>query len=229
MRRTAEQLRALAIAPWAEHATAHEVVAWAAAEFGTLLTVAASMQDGVLPHLVSQHQPDVDVLFLDTGYHFQQTLDTRELVALHLPVTVVNVRPRLSVNEQDAAHGPRLYERDPAACCRMRKVEPLAEQLSGYEAWVTGVRREESAVRAGTPVVTFDEAHGLVKINPLAHWSLDDVLDYSRKHRLPANPLLDDGYPSIGCAPCTRTVAPGEDVRAGRWAGFEKTECGIHQ
>ncbi len=186
------------------------------------------MADAVLPHLVSRALPGVDVLFLQTGYHFPETLRTRDDVAASLPVTVVDVLPELTVAEQDEALGPRLHDRDPAACCRLRKVEPLRDTLRGYEAWVTGVRREEAPTRALTPLVGWDEANQLVKVNPLAAWTFDDLLAYAEKHTVRLNPLLADGYPSIGCAPCTRRVAPGEDPRAGRWAGLAKTECGIH-
>lgn len=210
-------------------AGAHAVVAWAAGSFPTSLAVACSMAEAVLPHLVGRLLPGVDVLFLDTGYHFADTLVTRDLVAERLPVTVVDIRPALTVAEQDIAYGPGLSERDPAACCRMRKVEPLGGALAGYEAWVTGVRREEAPTRTTTPLVTFDEAHGLVKVNPLALWTFDDLIRYIEEHDVVVNNLLADGYPSIGCAPCTRRVAPGEDPRAGRWAGFAKTECGIHR
>ncbi|MEW1952027.1 phosphoadenylyl-sulfate reductase [Terrabacter sp. NPDC080008] len=209
-------------------ATADEVSAWAAFHFEGSLAVACSMADAVLPHVVSRYAPGVDVLFLDTGYHFSDTLVTRDIVAEDLPITVVDVRPELTVAEQDEQYGPRLYERDPALCCQMRKVEPLARTLPLYEAWVTGVRREESPTRTDTPLVTWDEKNGLVKINPLAAWTFDELLAYAAEHRVEVNSLLSDGYPSIGCEPCTRRVEPGEDPRAGRWAGFAKTECGLH-
>lgn len=211
------------------HPTAEAVAAWAASAFVGTLAVACSMQDAVLPHLVSRFAPGVDVLFLETGYHFSDTLVTRDLVATELPVTVVDVRAELTVAEQDERFGPRLHERDPVLCCELRKVEPLARALTDYEAWVTGVRREESPTRANTPVVTWDEKNGLVKINPLAAWTHDTVLTYAATHDVVTNPLLTDGYPSIGCEPCTRRVAPGDDPRAGRWAGFAKTECGLHR
>ncbi|WP_114855723.1 phosphoadenylyl-sulfate reductase [Brachybacterium sp. YJGR34] len=207
---------------------AEEASRWAAETFGSSLAVACSMADAVLPHVVARHRPGVDVLFLETGYHFPETLATRDRVARELDVTVIDVLPERTVAEQDAAHGARLHDRDPGACCAMRKIDPLRAALRGYDAWVTGVRREEGPTRAGTPVVTFDEAFGLVKINPLVTWSFDRLMGYSREHALPENPLLDQGYPSIGCAPCTRAVAPGEDPRAGRWSGSAKTECGLH-
>lgn len=211
-----------------EGATAQEVVAWTARHFGGSVAVACSMADAVLPALVADAVPGVDVLFLDTGYHFSDTLVTRDLVAEDLDVRVVDVRPRLSVAEQDSAHGTDLFARDPAACCRMRKVEPLREALSAYDVWVTGVRRDEGPTRAGTPVVTWDDAFGLVKVNPLVDWTFEDVLSYAAGRRLPVNLLVTNGYPSIGCEPCTQPVAEGEDPRAGRWAGFAKTECGLH-
>ncbi|MGL5912453.1 MAG: phosphoadenylyl-sulfate reductase [Phycicoccus sp.] len=230
-RRAAPELRELAAAGDRElgrEATADDVVAWAAETFPERLAVACSMSDAVLPHLVSQHVPGVDVLFLDTGYHFADTYGTRDRVAHELDVRVVDVRPDLTVAEQDAAHGPRLHDRDPAACCRMRTVEPLRRALGGYEAWFTGVRRDEGPTRARIPLVAFDEQGGLVKINPLAAWSHDAVVTYATEHRVPVNLLLSDGYPSIGCEPCTSRVEPGADPRSGRWAGRAKTECGIH-
>ncbi|GGK58173.1 phosphoadenylyl-sulfate reductase [Ornithinimicrobium pekingense] len=204
------------------------VLAWAAAHFRGRVAVACSMQDTVLPHVVAEHLPGVDVLFLDTGYHFPETVATRDRVADLLDVTVVDVRPELTVAAQDARLGKDLFARDPGACCRLRKVEPLRRALAGYDAWVTGVRREEGPTRADTPLVTWDEAFGLVKVNPLAAWTSEQVRAHAERHLLPANPLLAQGYPSIGCAPCTRPVVDGDDPRAGRWAGFAKTECGLH-
>ena len=230
-RRSREELEPLARSAARElrGAAAEEVVAWATDEFAGRLAVASSMSNTVLPHLVAQSLPGVDVLFLETGYHFEETLATRDAAAAALPITVVDVRPELTVAEQDERFGPRLHDRDPEACCRMRKVEPLAEQLSGYEAWVTGMRRDEAATRLGTPHVTWDERQGLVKVNPLAEWTADDLMTYALRYDLPFNPLLSQGYPSIGCAPCTQRVEPGLDARSGRWPGWGKTECGIHR
>ncbi len=213
----------------ADEATAEEVIAWSVREFGDGLAVASSMTDSVLAYLVSQQLPWVDVLFGDTGYHFAETLGTRAAVEHELDVTVVDVRPRLTVAQQDAVHGPDLFERDPEACCRMRKVEPMREALAGYEAWATGLRRADSVSRASAPLVSWDSSNNLVKINPIAGWTDDDLVSYALRHRLVVNPLLADGYPSIGCAPCTRRVEPGEDARAGRWAGLDKSECGLHE
>ena len=238
-RRSDEELKALVeefngrlasrrVADPEDEPTADEVAAWAAEHFTGSLAVACSMADAVLPHVVAKHAPGVDVLFLDTGYHFSDTLVTRDIVAEDLPINLVNVTPEQTVAEQDAQYGPRLYERDPALCCQLRKVAPLARTLPLYEAWVTGVRRDEAPTRTDTPFVTWDEKNGLVKINPLASWTFDELQAYAVDNNVEVNSLLSDGFLSIGCEPCTRRVAPGEDPRAGRWAGFTKTECGLH-
>lgn len=211
-----------------ETASAAHIADWAVATFGKRLTVASSMQDTILPHMFGQRLPGVDILFLETGYHFEQTLATREVAARSFPITVVNALPVQTVAEQDAQYGERLHERDPNLCCALRKVEPLHRSLAGYEAWVTGARRADAITRAQMPVVQWDTKHGLVKINPLALWTDAQMEQYQVEYNLPRNPLVAQGYPSIGCAPCTRAVAPGEDPRAGRWAGQDKTECGIH-
>lgn len=228
---TAASLRELAsrAARELDGAPALDVVRWAVEVTQGRLAVAASMQDTVLPHLVSRVLPGVDVLFLETGYHFRETLDTRDAVARSLPVNVIDVRARQTVAEQDATYGPRLHERDPGLCCFLRKVDPLARALEPYAGWVSGVRREDSPTRAGTAVVDWDEAHQRLKVNPLAHWTGADVAAYQQRHGLPRNPLLAQGFPSIGCQPCTRRVAPGMDPRSGRWAGTDKVECGIHR
>lgn len=229
-RRSNEELKA--VAERAEiklaNASTDEVADWAAREFGDLMAVACSMADAVLPHVIAEHLPWVDTLFLETGYHFAETEGTRDAVESTMQLTIIDVMPKLSVAEQDDKYGAKLHDLNPALCCQMRKVEPLTETLAGYEAWVTGVRRDEGPTRADTPFVSWDDKNGLVKINPLAAWSFDDLIAYADAHEVILNPLLDDGYPSIGCAPCTRRVAPGEDPRAGRWAGLDKTECGLH-
>ncbi|MGI9084738.1 MAG: phosphoadenylyl-sulfate reductase [Aeromicrobium sp.] len=209
-------------------ASTDDVLAWVADEFGYRTAVACSMADAVLPDVVSQHIPWIDTLFLDTGYHFAETMGTRDAVESTMQLSIVDVTPKRTVAEQDAEFGKDLFSRDPGLCCEMRKVEPLAETLENYEAWVTGVRREDSWLRAETPLVEWDDKNGMVKINPLAAWTFDELIDYAAEHDVVINPLMNDGYPSIGCAPCTRRVAPGEDPRAGRWAGLDKTECGLH-
>ncbi|MFF4223988.1 phosphoadenylyl-sulfate reductase [Streptomyces abikoensis] len=211
-----------------EDAPALEILRWAADTFGERFCVTASMADAVVAHLASRVRPGVDVVFLDTGYHFPETIGTRDAVEAVMDVRVLTLTPRLSVADQDAAHGPRLYERDPDLCCRMRKVEPLAEGLAGYDAWATGLRRNESPTRAGTPVVGWDARRGKVKVSPIARWTEADVDAYVAEHGVLVNPLLTDGYTSVGCAPCTRRTLAGEDARAGRWSGTGKTECGLH-
>ena len=231
-KRSQAELKALAEAGAAElgwDASAQEVIGWVARNFAVEATaVACSMADAVLPALVADQLPGVDVLFLDTGYHFPETYATRNEVAENLRVTIVDVTPKQTVAEQDAIEGKDLFSRDPGRCCALRKVEPLHAALAGYELWFTGVRRDEAPTRAGTPLVTWDEKNGLVKVNPVAPWSFDELMQYSEDNLLPVNPLLAQGFPSIGCAPCTRAVAPGEDPRAGRWSGTDKTECGLH-
>lgn len=228
--RPVEELRAIAMAASRTYreARAEDVVEWAAKTFGEQLAVACSMAEALLPHMVSRVLPGVDVVFLDTGYHFAQTIQTRDEVVRRLPVTVVNVEPRRTVAEQDSEFGEALHSWDPVQCCEMRKVVPLKRALSGYEAWASGLRREDSERRAGTPIVEWDRKNALVKINPIAAWTQADVDAYIEKYDIPVNPLLAEGYPSIGCEPCTAKVLPGEDARSGRWAGSAKSECGIH-
>jgi phosphoadenosine phosphosulfate reductase len=225
-----DELRRIAERAAAElaDATAERALRWVAQTFGDRWCVASNMQDAVLVHLASSIKPGVEVLFLETGYHFAETIGTRDAVSLVYPVKVIDVRPRQTVAEQDASEGPRLYERDPGRCCALRKVIPLAERLRGYDAWVTGVRRVEAPTRANTPIVTFDEKFDLVKVNPLATWTDEDTADYISRHGVLVNPLVAAGYPSIGCAPCTAKPLPGADPRSGRWAGLAKTECGLH-
>jgi phosphoadenosine phosphosulfate reductase len=217
-----------AVSAGLEGSPADEIAAWTACAFGTDVIVAASMQDVILPHLFAQVIPGVEVLFLETGYHFRETLLTRDVAARALSIRVVEALPRQSVAEQNAEYGAKLHERDPNLCCFLRKVDPLARSLEGRAAWVTGVRRSEAPTRAAAPVVSWDGKHDLVKINPLVAWTAEDVEAYQVAHDLPRNPLVAQGYPSIGCAPCTRKVGVGEDPRAGRWSGNDKTECGIH-
>ena len=209
-------------------AQASAVLRWAGDTFGDGFAITSSMADGLLAHIASDAIPGVHVIFLDTGYHFAETIGTRDWITGVLPITLVNVAPPLTVAEQDAQYGPELHDRDPDLCCSLRKVQPLAQALAGYTAWGSGIRREESPTRAGTKLVDWDARRGMVKVNPLAAWTQDDVDGYIAEHGVPVNPLFQLGYGSIGCAPCTRPVAPGEDPRAGRWAGRGKTECGLH-
>ncbi|MGC4876828.1 phosphoadenylyl-sulfate reductase [Micromonospora sp. DT43] len=228
--RSPDELRALAeqAARDLEGAPALEIARWAAQTFGDRFCVTSSMADAVLAHLVSRVAPGVDVVFLDTGLHFPETLRVRDEVARTLPVNVRSIRPRLTVGQQDGQYGPRLFNKSPDDCCQLRKVEPLERALSGYDAWAAGLRRDESPTRANTPVVTFDARRGKVKVNPIAAWSQKDVDAYIARFNVPVNELFKQGYGSIGCWPCTRRTTAGEDPRAGRWAMFEKTECGLH-
>ncbi len=201
-----------------EHATALEVMRWAHTEFGSGLVVTSSMADTVMIHLAEQVAPGMDVV---------ETIGTRDAVRAVHDVNVIDVTADLTVAEQDAAYGRDLFARDPDQCCAMRKVAPLGRALEPYAAWATGLRRADSASRAGTPVVSWDARRHLIKIAPIATWTDDDVADYIERNALMVNPLLDDGYSSVGCEPCTvRTL--GGDARSGRWAGLAKTECGIH-
>ena len=209
-------------------ASAQELLAWTDANFGGEYVVASNMQDGVLVDLAAKVRPGVNVLFLDTGYHFAETIGTRDAVQAVYDVTVVNVIPEHSVAEQDEALGKDLFARDPEECCRLRKIVPLRAALAGYAAWVTGIRRVDSPTRANAPLVSFDEAFGLVKINPLAAWTDEDMQAYIDANGILVNPLVDEGYPSIGCAPCTAKPTDGSDPRSGRWQGQTKTECGLH-
>lgn len=211
-----------------ENASAPEIVQWAAAVFGDRICLTSSMSDAALIHLVSRVKPGIDVLFVDTGYHFAETIGTRDAVEAVYPVNVINVTPSRTVEEQEAALGPRLYERIPDLCCRLRKVEPLTRALKGYIAWFSGIRRGETSNRKNMRVVSWDSKRGMVKVNPILNWTDDDVQKYISDNGVLINPLHHDGYPSIGCEPCTSRVTAGEDPRSGRWAGKSKTECGIH-
>jgi phosphoadenosine phosphosulfate reductase len=227
---TREELKALATNAGLEldGASAVEILGWADEEFGSSWAVASSMADAVVPSLAAKVRPGVDILFLDTGYHFAETIGTRDAVAATLPVTVRNIMPRQTVEQQDASFGARLYERNPDQCCALRKVMPLRAALKDYTAWASGLRRDELATRADVKVVEWDEQRSMVKLNPIAAWTQDDVDRYIADNGILVNPLLFDGYGSIGCWPCTRRLKPGEDPRAGRWSGTNKVECGLH-
>jgi phosphoadenosine phosphosulfate reductase len=208
-----------------EGATPQEILRWAVDRFGQRFVVTSSMSDGVLAHMASQVQVGIRVLFLDTGYHFAETIGTAEAIASTLPIDLVKVTPHLSVCEQDAAFGKDLFARDPDLCCAMRKVAPLSKALAPYVAWASGIRRDESDTRSDVKVVDWDDRHQMVKVNPLAAWTFDDVERYVTDNNILVNPLLSEGYGSIGCEPCTRK---GEG-REGRWLGMPKVECGLHE
>ena len=237
---TETQLRELAARGAAEldGASATDLLRWTDEKFGGVhgprggatcnYVVASNMQDAVLVDLAAKVRPGVPVLFLDTGYHFVETIGTRDAVEAVYDVRVLNITPEHTVAEQDELLGKDLFAREPNECCRLRKVAPLSKALRGYSAWVTGLRRVEAPTRANAPLISFDEAFKLVKINPLAAWSDQDVQDYIAENDVVVNPLVYEGYPSIGCAPCTAKPAPGGDPRSGRWQGLAKTECGLH-
>jgi phosphoadenosine phosphosulfate reductase len=210
-------------------ASPEEILRWAVAVFGERICVASSMTDAVIIQMASAIRPGIEVIFLDTGYHFAETIGTRDAVAAVYPVNLVNVVPSRTVAEQDAELGPRLYRRNPDLCCYLRKAEPLERALGRYDAWITGVRRDETVARREARPVEWDGRREMVKVNPIVSWAQKQVDDYIAENGILVNPLVYDGYPSIGCSTCTRRVGPGEDPRSGRWAGTGKTECGIHQ
>jgi phosphoadenosine phosphosulfate reductase len=211
-----------------EDASALEIIRWASATFGDRICLTSSMSDAALIHLVSKVKPGIDVLFVDTGYHFAETIGTRDAVEAVYPVNVINVTPSRTVAEQERDLGPRLNGRNPDLCCHLRKVEPLGRALEGYMAWFSGIKRDETSSRKKMRVVDWDRKRGMVKVNPILNWTDQEMDDYIADNGILVNPLHYDDYPSIGCEPCTSPVAPGADPRSGRWAGLGKTECGIH-
>ncbi|OBF52138.1 phosphoadenosine phosphosulfate reductase [Mycolicibacterium monacense] len=224
-----QQLAERGAAELGPNASAIDLLRWTDENFSGNYVVASNMQDAVLVDMAAKVRPGVDVLFLDTGYHFAETIGTRDAVQAVYDVNVVNVSPERTVAEQEALLGKDLFAREPNECCRLRKVEPLTKALSGYSAWVTGIRRVEAPTRANAPLISWDRAFGLVKINPIAAWSDDDMQAYIAANGVLVNPLVDEGYPSIGCAPCTAKPIEGADPRSGRWQGLNKIECGLHQ
>lgn len=213
-----------------EHASAQQVLAWAAEAFpGRLvLTCSWQRQSSVLVHMVASAGLDVRIVEIDTGLLFPETADTRDRLVERYGVQVETVRPLRTVEGQAEKFGPGLWERHPDRCCEMRKVEPLERVLSEADAWVTGIRRQQSSSRRDARKVELDATRGVVKVQPLVDWTGEMVRDYVLEHQVPTHPLHEKGFPSIGCWPCTRSVRPGEDERAGRWAGHGKTECGLH-
>jgi phosphoadenosine phosphosulfate reductase len=213
-----------------EGRTAEEVLAWAVERFAgrIVLTCSWQRQSSVVVDMLHRMGAEVRVVELDTGLLFPETYATRERLIERYGLDVELVAPRRTVEEQAQDEGPELWAREPDRCCGLRKVEPLERALEGMDAWITGIRRAQSASRAGARKVELDIRRGVVKIQPLVDWSDEDVQGYLYAHDVPYNPLHDEGYPSIGCVPCTRPVQQGEDPRAGRWAAFGKTECGLH-
>lgn len=197
-----------------------------------VLACSFGAEDVVLVDMLHKINPDVPLFYLDTNFLFPETYETRDRIIAHYglrPAQVVQVTPLLTPERQAAAHGDRLWERSPDQCCQIRKVEPLTRILSRYDAWITGIRREQSPTRAHAGMIEWDQKFALVKVNPLARWTWSDVWTYIKIYEVPYNVLHDRNYPSIGCTYCTAPVADGDDPRAGRWKNFGKTECGLHK
>lgn len=210
---------------------ARAILSWAADVLPRfVLTSSFGAESAVLLHLLATSGRRIPVIFLDTGYHFAETIDYRRQLARSWDLEVLDVHPELSPRDQDERYGVDLFRTDPDACCGMRKTEPLRRALRNADGWATGVRRAQTLERATTPVVEARVLGGrwVTKVAPLAAWSDDDVLEYQRRNGLPAHPLTRQGYGSIGCAPCTAPSPAGGDPRAGRWAGTDKRECGLH-
>ncbi|KRE93811.1 phosphoadenosine phosphosulfate reductase [Paenibacillus sp. Soil766] len=195
------------------------------------LTLACSFgaEDVVLVDMLQKINPNVDIFYLDTNVHFQETYETKERLEKHYGTKFVQVLPKLTLDEQAEKFGDELWKSDANQCCNIRKVDPLTDILRNYDAWITGIRRDQAPTRANAKKVEYDVKFGLIKFNPLAGWTSEDVWQYIRDNDVIYNPLHDRNYPSIGCTHCTRQVAEGEDPRAGRWASIEKTECGLHK
>jgi phosphoadenosine phosphosulfate reductase len=213
-----------------QHAPPQDVLQWGVEQFGKSLTLACSfgLEDVVLVDLLHRIDPGIDIFYLDTGLLFEETHQTRERLSERYGKAFIRVIPDLTLREQEAIHGEALWKRDAHACCTIRKVEPLRRFLKDYQAWCTGIRREQAPTRAHAQAVEWDAQFQMVKINPLVGWTMEEVWDYVHQHNVPYNPMHKRMYPSIGCIPCTNPVRPGEDSRSGRWPGQSKTECGLH-
>jgi len=215
----------------AESWSAAELVKYALEQFSPKVAIASSFgaEGVVLIHLAAQARPDFRVFTLDTDFLFPETYALIDAIEQRYRIKVERIKPRLTSDEQGQEFGKALWSREPDLCCNIRKVEPLTKKLAELDAWVTGIRRDQAPTRANARKLAWDSKFGLIKINPLADWKWEQVWDFIRAHSIPYNPLHDRGYPSIGCTYCTRPVRAGEDLRAGRWSGFQKTECGLHR
>ena len=206
-----------------------EILAWAVERFPRITFATGFGVEGcVLIDIVARHKLPIDLFTLDTGLLFPETYTLWKKLEEKYGIRIRGVKPELSVEAQAEAHGPKLWERNPDRCCEIRKIVPLKAALKGFEAWITAIRRDQSLFRANAMAVEWDSKFDLVKVNPLLPWTMKDVWAYAAERNVPYNPLHDQGYPSIGCMPCTSAVKPGEDPRAGRWRGRAKTECGLH-
>jgi phosphoadenosine phosphosulfate reductase len=213
-----------------ERSTPQEILRWAFEEFADRLTIATGFgaEGMALIEMAVKIDPNPNVFFIDTGFLFPETYELRRRIEERYGLEIKAFQTELSPGDQDQHYGPRLWASDPDLCCRIRKLEPLGDALRGRSAWVTAIRRDQAASRASSRVIEWDYKWRLVKVNPLVRWTKRDVWSYIAKNDVPYNPLHDEGYPSIGCTHCTRAVRDGEDDRAGRWAGHQKTECGLH-
>ena len=207
-----------------------EILRWAAEHFGPRFTFATGFgpEGCAIINMVAQEGLNVDLFTLDTGLFFTETHDLWKQLEAHTGLTIRGVQPDTSLPEQSLLHGEELWKTNPDLCCTIRKVLPLKEALTKFDAWASAIRRDQTPDRANTPIVSYDSKFGLVKVSPLAAWSSEDVWNYLKEHNVPVNSLHAEGFPSIGCAPCTSPVKPGEDPRAGRWRSHQKTECGLH-
>jgi phosphoadenosine phosphosulfate reductase len=207
-----------------------EVLAWGVERFGDSIALASSFgaEDVVLIDMAARVQPRFRVFTLDTDFLFPETYQLIGRIENKYGVQIERSQSRLTPQQQEEQFGPQLWKSNPDQCCNLRKVEPLKAKLAGLQAWVTGIRRDQTANRRNAGKIEFDSSFGLVKLNPLADWTSAQVWQYIRENRVPYNPLHDSGYPSIGCTHCTRQVSESEDLRSGRWAGLQKTECGLH-
>lgn len=209
-----------------------EAIKWAVENFAVKdLSLACSFgaEDVVLVDMLVKIKPDARIFYLDTDLLFKETNEVKDRLVKHYGIKPERYGAKSTLEEMAKEHGPELWKRDPDKCCNIRKMIPLAEALKDLKCWITGIRRDQAPTRANAPVVSWDGKFQLVKINPLVRWTSKDVWDYITKNNVPYNVLHDRNYPSIGCEPCTKQVMPGEDPRAGRWAGFQKTECGLHK
>lgn len=213
-----------------ENETPEAIIKFAVETFPNI-TFACSFgaEDVVLVDMLQKVSPNTDIFYLDTDFHFKETYETRDKLIERYGLKFVEMKPLITPEEQAAQHGEELWKSDPTGCCNIRKVEPLTRVLGRYEAWITGIRRDQAPTRANAKKIEYDAKFGLIKFNPIASWTTEDVWNYIRENDVPYNALHDRNYPSIGCEHCTRPVMPGEDPRAGRWAGNEKTECGLHK
>lgn len=213
-----------------EQASAAEILRWATQTFFPRLTMATAFgaEGCCILHLLAEIQPRVRIFNLDTGYQFAETLELREKIYQRYDIQVELIRPEMTVEEYEREHGGPLYRIRPDQCCHDRKILPLKQAIKGYDAWISAIRRDQTDHRAKASVVQWDAKFGLIKVNPLLNWTRSDVWRFILEHKIPYNPLHDQGYPSIGCWPCTAPVGEGVHERAGRWAGSGKKECGLH-